>query len=134
MCATLQHGETDMNLKGRIGGDGELSFSGKQVVYVEVCTTPHAQWLKACNTERMVMQFLDCLLQFANALAKYVEEQNIPNLRVWTSLMKRTIQTAVGIDAPKEHWKALNEIDAVSQLCQIDAVSHCQIPWVSVVR
>ena len=28
--------------------------------------------------------------------------------------MKRTIQTASGIDAPKEHWKALNEIDAVS--------------------
>ena len=27
--------------------------------------------------------------------------------------MKRTIQTASGINAPQERWKALNEIDAV---------------------
>ena len=53
------------------------------------------------------------LLQFANALAKFVEDEKIPNLRVWTSLLKRTIQTSSGITAPKEHWKALDEIDAV---------------------
>ena len=41
-------------------------------------------------------------------------DEKLENLRVWTSLLKRTIQTTVGIDAPKEHWKALNEIDAVS--------------------
>lgn len=74
-----RHGETDMNLLGRIGGNGSLSERGKQ---------------------------------FAEALGRFVEEENIPNLRVWTSLMKRTIQTAAYIDCPKEHWKALNEIDA----------------------
>ena len=52
-------------------------------------------------------------IQYANALAKFVDNEEISNLRVWTSLMKRTIQSAQGIDAPKEHWKALNEIDAV---------------------
>ena len=52
-------------------------------------------------------------IQFANQLAKFVEDEKMTNLRVWTSLMKRTIQTAAGINAPKEHWKALNEIDAV---------------------
>lgn len=36
-------------------------------------------------------------------------------LKVWTSLLKRTMQTAAYINAPKEHWKALNEIDAVSK-------------------
>ncbi|ELT99741.1 hypothetical protein CAPTEDRAFT_161796 [Capitella teleta] len=50
--------------------------------------------------------------QFANGLAQFVEQENIPNLRVWTSLMRRTVETAGGISAPKEHWKALNEIDA----------------------
>lgn len=55
-------------------------------------------------------------LQFASALAKYVEDEKMDNLRVWTSLLKRTIQTTVGIDAPMEHWKALNEIDAVSRI------------------
>ncbi|XP_045136979.1 6-phosphofructo-2-kinase/fructose-2,6-bisphosphatase-like isoform X5 [Portunus trituberculatus] len=49
---------------------------------------------------------------FGNALAKYIKEQNISKLRVWTSWLKRTIQTAEGIDAPQERWKALNEIDA----------------------
>jgi len=28
----LQHGETDMNLLGRIGGDGHLSERGRQVI------------------------------------------------------------------------------------------------------
>lgn len=51
--------------------------------------------------------------QYANALAKFISQQNITNLRVWTSCMKRTIQTASGISAPQERWKALNEIDAV---------------------
>ena len=35
-------------------------------------------------------------------------------MRVWTSWLKRTIQTAAAIDAPQERWKALNEIDAGS--------------------
>ncbi|CAG7723557.1 unnamed protein product [Allacma fusca] len=49
---------------------------------------------------------------YAKALSQYIKEQNIPSLRVWTSWLKRTIQTASGIDAPQERWKALNEIDA----------------------
>ncbi|XP_066978255.1 6-phosphofructo-2-kinase/fructose-2,6-bisphosphatase-like isoform X2 [Macrobrachium rosenbergii] len=50
--------------------------------------------------------------KFGMSLSRYIQEQNIPKLRVWTSWMKRTIQTAEGIDAPQERWKALNEIDA----------------------
>ncbi|CAG0879310.1 unnamed protein product [Darwinula stevensoni] len=74
-----RHGESVHNLKGRIGGDADLSHRGRQ---------------------------------YAQSLAKFVENQNIPNLRVWTSWMKRTIQTGQLIDAPQERWKALNEIDA----------------------
>ena len=33
-------------------------------------------------------------------------------MRVWTSWLNRTIQTASGILAPQERWKALNELDA----------------------
>ncbi|KAK7075111.1 6-phosphofructo-2-kinase/fructose-2,6-bisphosphatase 2 [Halocaridina rubra] len=49
---------------------------------------------------------------FGLSLTEYIQKQKIPKLRVWTSWMKRTIQTAEGIDAPQERWKALNEIDA----------------------
>ncbi|XP_049291884.1 6-phosphofructo-2-kinase/fructose-2,6-bisphosphatase-like isoform X1 [Anopheles funestus] len=50
--------------------------------------------------------------RYAQALAKYIDEQQIEGLRVWTSWLKRTIQTVADVNAPQERWKALNEIDA----------------------
>ncbi|XP_063624430.1 6-phosphofructo-2-kinase/fructose-2,6-bisphosphatase isoform X4 [Cydia splendana] len=50
--------------------------------------------------------------QYANALARYIDAQAIPGLRVWTSWMRRAIQTVKDVKAPQERWKALNEIDA----------------------
>ncbi|XP_022236927.1 6-phosphofructo-2-kinase/fructose-2,6-bisphosphatase 4-like, partial [Limulus polyphemus] len=52
--------------------------------------------------------------EYSRALAKFIVDQKIPRFRVWTSQLRRTIQTASGIEAPQERWKALNEIDAVS--------------------
>jgi len=49
---------------------------------------------------------------YSMALAYFFNDQTLPGLRVWTSWLKRTIQTALHIDAPQERWKALNEIDA----------------------
>lgn len=74
-----RHGESEMNLKGRIGGDSKLSENGKI---------------------------------FAKKLGKFVEEQNIPNLKLWTSQLERTIETAENCPVPSEQWKALNEINA----------------------
>jgi len=74
-----RHGESMLNLAGRIGGDSGLSERGKL---------------------------------YANRLAEYIRESKIEGLRVWTSWLRRTVQTAAGIDAPQERWKALNEIDA----------------------
>ncbi|OQV16377.1 6-phosphofructo-2-kinase/fructose-2,6-bisphosphatase [Hypsibius exemplaris] len=51
-------------------------------------------------------------MEYAERLGKFVEQENIPGLHVWTSQLKRTIQTAQFIDAPKEKWKCLNEIHA----------------------
>ncbi|KAK6482556.1 6-phosphofructo-2-kinase/fructose-2,6-bisphosphatase 3-like isoform X4 [Huso huso] len=53
--------------------------------------------------------------KFARALSGYLKEQNQKNLKVWTSQLKRTIQTAEALDMPYEQWKALNEIDASYQ-------------------
>ncbi|CAJ0963113.1 unnamed protein product [Ranitomeya imitator] len=74
-----RHGESDLNVMGRIGGDSGLSARGKQ---------------------------------YAHALGNFVKSQNISDLKVWTSHMKRTIQTAEALNVPYEQWKALNEIDA----------------------
>lgn len=74
-----RHGESDLNIKGRIGGDSGLSARGKK---------------------------------YAETLGQFIQSQNIHELKVWTSQMKRTIQTAEAVGVPYEQWKALNEIDA----------------------
>lgn len=74
-----RHGESELNVVGRIGGDSGLSTHGSK---------------------------------FASALAAFIQEQSIKELKVWTSHMKRTIQTAEALGVPYEQWKALNEIDA----------------------
>ncbi|XP_044284379.1 6-phosphofructo-2-kinase/fructose-2,6-bisphosphatase 3 isoform X2 [Varanus komodoensis] len=74
-----RHGESESNLKGKIGGDSGLSNRGKK---------------------------------FASALNCFIQEQNLKDLKVWTSQLKKTIQTAEALELPYEQWKALNEIDA----------------------
>ncbi|XP_055485853.1 6-phosphofructo-2-kinase/fructose-2,6-bisphosphatase 4 [Psammomys obesus] len=74
-----RHGESELNLKGRIGGDPGLSPRGRE---------------------------------FAKHLAQFISDQNIRDLKIWTSQMKRTIQTAEALSVPYEQWKVLNEIDA----------------------
>lgn len=95
-----QHGESEMNVEGRIGGDSDLSYRGKL---------------------------------YATALSNYIHQQDIPGLRVWTSWLKRTIQTVATIPAPQERWKALNEIDAVSvipvYIRQLNYMYQCQHPF-----
>uniref|UniRef100_A0A673MLP3 6-phosphofructo-2-kinase/fructose-2,6-bisphosphatase 2 n=1 Tax=Sinocyclocheilus rhinocerous TaxID=307959 RepID=A0A673MLP3_9TELE len=50
--------------------------------------------------------------QFASALCEFIEEHKLSNLKVWTSQLRRTIQTAEELGVPYEQWKILNEIDA----------------------
>uniref|UniRef100_A0A8C6PUZ0 6-phosphofructo-2-kinase/fructose-2,6-biphosphatase 1 n=1 Tax=Nothobranchius furzeri TaxID=105023 RepID=A0A8C6PUZ0_NOTFU len=51
-------------------------------------------------------------LKYAGALASFIRGQKIKDLKVWTSHMRRTIQTAEVLGVQYEQWKALNEIDA----------------------
>lgn len=76
-----RHGETDFNLAGRIGGDGELSEGGRA--------------------------FAQTLPSIMAGLLNAGEELN-----VWTSTLKRTIETASLLPHPQVAWKALDEIDA----------------------
>ncbi|XP_056280410.1 6-phosphofructo-2-kinase/fructose-2,6-bisphosphatase 3-like isoform X2 [Pseudoliparis swirei] len=51
--------------------------------------------------------------QFSSALARFVEAERQPaGLKVWTSRLCRSIQTAEHLGVPYEQWKALDEIDA----------------------
>lgn len=96
-----RHGESEFNLKGRIGGDPGLSPRGRE---------------------------------FARSLAQFIGDQNIKDLKVWTSQMKRTIQTAEALGVPYEQWKVLNEIDAVSTPTPPGAALGSGRCWASSVR
>ncbi|XP_038551724.1 6-phosphofructo-2-kinase/fructose-2,6-bisphosphatase 4a isoform X1 [Micropterus salmoides] len=74
-----RHGESELNVNGRIGGDSGLTPRGKE---------------------------------FGKKLSQFIQTQGISDLKVWTSQMKRTIQTAEALNVPYEQWKVLNEIDA----------------------
>ncbi|XP_041091919.1 6-phosphofructo-2-kinase/fructose-2,6-bisphosphatase 2-like isoform X1 [Polyodon spathula] len=50
--------------------------------------------------------------QFAHALRDFIKQQKLADLKVWTSQLRRTIQTAEELGSPYEQWKILNEIDA----------------------
>uniref|UniRef100_A0AAX7TRG3 6-phosphofructo-2-kinase domain-containing protein n=1 Tax=Astatotilapia calliptera TaxID=8154 RepID=A0AAX7TRG3_ASTCA len=88
-----RHGESELNVKGRIGGDSGLTIRGKE---------------------------------FAKKLSHFIQEQNISDLKVWTSQMKRTIQTAEALNVPYEQWKVLNEIDADVSMSSGSLILHIQ--------
>lgn len=69
------------------------------------------------NLSSLVLLYLSpfpSLVQFAHALHSFIEEHKLSDLKVWTSQLRRTIQTAEELIVPYEQWKILNEIDAVS--------------------
>ncbi|XP_065912464.1 6-phosphofructo-2-kinase/fructose-2,6-bisphosphatase 1-like [Dysidea avara] len=50
--------------------------------------------------------------EFSVKLADFINGKNIPGLKVWTSQLKRTIETSRHLNVDSEQWKSLNELDA----------------------
>ncbi|RKP26602.1 histidine phosphatase superfamily [Syncephalis pseudoplumigaleata] len=80
-----RHGESQFNVEGKIGGDSLLSPRGEQY--------SHA-------LPKLIMQHLGS------------ENLTASDPMVWTSTMRRTIQTASHLRYPKLQWKALDELNA----------------------
>lgn len=101
-----RHGESELNLLGRIGGDSSLSPRGQKV---NIAKYIYKKRIQSFGADFDVLIFA----QYASALASFIRGQRIKDLKAWTSHMKRTIQTAEALGVQYEQWKALNEIDAV---------------------
>jgi len=54
----------------------------------------------------------ECGMLYARKLGNYINKLCIPDLVVWTSWLRRTVQTAQFIGGPQERWRTLNEIDS----------------------
>lgn len=80
----------------------------------------HINWLIFPFVEYKYKELLESFLpvsysfQFSHALRDFIEQHKLSDLKVWTSQLRRTIQTAEELGVPYEQWKILNEIDAVS--------------------
>lgn len=81
-----RHGESEWNVLGKLGGDSNLSSHGAD----------YAKVLPDMVLKQLVP----------------VEDGNPIPVSVWTSTLKRTIQTASLLPFPKLRWKALDEIHA----------------------
>lgn len=81
-----RHGESEYNRLKLLGGDSALSPKGEE----------YARCLPDLLFNRLPLTFQD---------------EPVP-LSVWTSTLKRTIQTAEHLPFPKMRWKAIDEIDA----------------------
>lgn len=78
----IRHGESRHNVEGKIGGDALLSAAGEK---------------------------------FSAALPELLTSHLYPSgtpLTVWTSTLRRTIQTASSLPYPRRSFKALDELDA----------------------
>ena len=97
VLTAAQHGESEFNLEGKIGGDANISPRGEE----------YARTLPSL-------------------VAKSIEDDR--KLTIWTSTLKRTIQTARFLAksphvVTKLEWKALDELD--SGMC--DGLTYEQI-------
>lgn len=101
-----RHGESTDNLEGRLGGDAGLSPRGRQVRGKRVSPVRWPSFKRS--------RLISPVRQFSVGLAQFMKEQELRDLKVWTSQLCRSIQTAEHLGVPYEQWKALNEIDAVS--------------------
>lgn len=78
-----RHGQSEANVRELLGGDSSISSLGEK----------YAKLLPA-------------------ALLSRLPKDECVSLSVWTSTLRRTIQTASALPFPKLQWKALDELDA----------------------
>ncbi|MEW5318299.1 MAG: hypothetical protein WDW38_009532 [Sanguina aurantia] len=129
-----RHGESEFNQNKKIGGNSPISERGEKYARClpaqlisrlpQVTSLAHSHTLpKREAPGRSGLLHAHTLAQTPTdpALAPLLSQhpttslfagQEDVSVSVWTSTLKRTIQTARGIPFPKLRWKALDEIDA----------------------
>jgi 6-phosphofructo-2-kinase/fructose-2,6-biphosphatase 2 len=95
---SLQHGESQFNVEGKIGGDASLSERGR--AYADAL--PRLIYTVANGASLTVRPRYPKV--FGTSLIELPQ--------IWTSTLQRTIETARQLKYPKLAWKSLDELDA----------------------
>jgi 6-phosphofructo-2-kinase len=114
-----RHGESEDNLAGKIGGDSGLTQAGKDygVVLYNFITKKRDEWemdqkARALESTKLPLQPGDQTPPYPELMGDLEEK----NFCVWTSMLKRSIQTAEAFDEDENYdvknWEMLKELDA----------------------
>ncbi|KAG2451906.1 hypothetical protein HYH02_003681 [Chlamydomonas schloesseri] len=111
-----RHGQSEYNLVERIGGDSNLASTGE--VYARCLPEMLLERLPLVGLERARIEEIVAGVEAGTAgaaagAARAADPEPLPvPVSVWTSTLRRTIQTARYLPFPKLRWKALDEIQA----------------------
>jgi 6-phosphofructo-2-kinase len=113
-----RHGESVDNKLGKLGGDSDLTDEGKYygVVLYNFISTKRREWLVEQKKKQSASQFPPLPGDITPPYPERYGELEEKNFCVWTSMLKRSIQTAAEFDQDDEYdvknWELLNELDA----------------------
>jgi hypothetical protein len=105
----------------RLGGDSSISEDGERYASLLpaalLSRIPQVQCILGKSSQRAI-EDMWATIKLCAVLCAHVLNQEAADadgklpMSVWTSTLKRTIQTARHLPFPKLQWKALDEIDA----------------------
>ncbi|KAI8884488.1 bifunctional 6-phosphofructo-2-kinase/fructose-2,6-bisphosphate 2-phosphatase [Backusella circina FSU 941] len=113
-----RHGESEDNVTGKIGGDAPLSEKGKKYAKALARFTERQRLRFACELASKANELDGNADDTAAALARTAQYCS-SQFTVWTSMLKRSMETAADLDPDEydiKHIRFLNEIN--SGICE----------------
>ena len=113
-----RHGQSIDNQAQKLGGDSELTEAGHvygQALY-RFITQKRKEWVVEQETKRAQSSFPPVPGDHTPPYPELHQELDDKNFCVWTSMLKRSIETAEYFDADEDYdvkaWEMLNELNA----------------------
>jgi len=113
-----RHGESEDNKLGKLGGNSDLTTEGRNygTVLYNFITHKHQEWLVDQKNKQSTSKFPPLPGDITPPYPENFGELDQKNFCVWTSMLKRSIQTAEDFEADDDYdvknWEMLNELDA----------------------
>lgn len=114
-----RHGQSVDNCLGKIGGDSELTQQGRQYSHVlyQFINQKRKEWLIEQKNKVAQSSFPPQPGDHTPPYPELFQELDEKNFCVWTSMLKRSVQTADPFEEDEENydvknWEMLNELNA----------------------
>ncbi|KAH8820460.1 6-phosphofructo-2-kinase-like protein 1 [Xylogone sp. PMI_703] len=115
-----RHGKSVDNCLGKLGGDSDLTPTGRRYgrVLYEFITHKRREWLVEQKNKALSSKFPPQPGDNTPPYPEILGELDEKNFCVWTSMLKRSIQTAADFEEDDDYdvknWEMLNELNAGS--------------------